>query len=145
MTINLSSLIPSGGGGGGLPQLAPDLTYPLDKASPTNVHTNITGIDATGGLTTALSLTGKFVISRLHITGTTTENITIKLTIDGIVIWNTTVAIFTSGISLLGGAGSSAASPNIDFPVQIDSSLLLEVQTITDTDITLGYLARPII
>lgn len=127
-------------GGGVLPQLAPDLTYPSNKAFSTTVYNEITGIDASGSLTVALSLTGKFTVSYLVFEDLTSEQITIKLTIDGDIVWNDT---FTSGASqaLLGNT-TPFVIPEL---YMCKSSFLLEVQTLTDTNISLIYQARPIL
>ena len=126
--------------GGGLPQLAPDLTYPSDKASSTTTYRIITSIDATAGLTTALALSGKWSVSNLYFSNMTTETVTIKLTVDDVVVWNDT---FTSGTSeRLLGATSVIPIPEA---YGCKSSFLLEIQTATDNNIQLQYLARPLL
>jgi len=142
MTINLSSLIHSGGGGGGLPQLAPDLTYPSSPTTGSVTYQVITGINGTGGLTTALSLTGKYAVMFLEFLSVVAENVTIKLTIDGVVIWNENFTS-SSSIALFGNNSGANAGPNEI--LQCETSLLLEIQTTTDTSVQLNYLARPIL
>ena len=131
-----------GGAAGGLPVLAPELTYP-GLLTPSTGYREITAINAVGALTTALSLTGKYAIDLLHFDAITNETMTIKLTIDGIVIWDDT---FTSGATKLRLFGSKNAN-GIEIPssIQCKSSLLLEVQTLTDSDIDLFFVARPIV
>ena len=132
-----------GKAGGGLPQLAPDLTYPADRKN-LNVKTykEITGIDASGGLTTALSLTGKFAVSLANFLNTTAESMTIKLTIDSVVIWNATF-LATSGAQYI--LGDSGGGNGVAETILCNDSLLLEVQTTADTSINLQYMARPIL
>ena len=133
-----------GKAGGGLPQLAPDLTYPGDRVN-LNIRTykQIAGIDATSGLTTALSLSGKFAISLLRFTNTTAELMTVKLTVDGVVIWNDSFnGLSTAGQYLL---GNMSAGAGVSETVQCNTSFLLEIQTATDTTINLEYMARPIL
>lgn len=137
MTIKASSL-----GGGGLPRLAPDLTFPstrLDGAGYARVT-----INPVGSLTTALSLSGKFAIERLEFAQLLSEAVTIKLTIDGVVIWNDSFTSPTANtVYLLGqGIATSVTSPS---SIQCNSSLLLELQTTTDIAVNLQYIARPIL
>ena len=135
---------PSSGGSGGLPQLAPDLTYPGDRVN-LNIRTykRIAGIDATSGLTTALSLSGKFAISLLRFSSTSVELMTVKLTVDGVVIWNDSfTSSASSGPYLLGNV---AAGQAVSETMQCNTSFLLEIQTATDTSINLYYMARPIL
>lgn len=135
MTIKLSDI----SGGGGLPKLAPDLTYPADRFDLSDdTFERITGIDGSAGLTTALSLTGKFYISLIRFQDLTLENITIRLTIDGVIIWDSTFLVGTSAPqNLLGDTPSEV--------IQCNSSFLLEIATTTDNNCQLYYLARPIL
>jgi len=137
--ILLSTLV----GGGGLTRLAPDLTWPSSKQSATVTYERITGINAQGSLTTALLLTGKFSISYLFISGWTAEAVTIKLTIDGEVIWNDSFSATLTSENLLGQLSSAGLGPQE--VISCDSSLLLEIQTATDTSITLDHTTRPIL
>ena len=135
MTIKLINK----GGGGSLPKLAPDLTFPSTR-STTTAYATVT-VNPVGALTTLLSLTGKFYIGLLQLNNLTAETVTLKLTVDGVVIWNDT---YTSPISsaLLGGNGDTSSNNDA---IQCNSSFLLEMQTLTDTSVTLRYLARPIL
>ena len=142
MTIKL---INKGGGGGSLPRLEPDLTFPSSLTAFAGYKT-ITGINTAGVLATALSLTGKFYINALRFEDVNTETITIKLTIDGIVIWNDTFASTNPTIKLFGRTGVDATATNETVEsIQCNSSFLLEMQTVTDTAVILKYLARPIL
>ena len=128
----------SSGGGGNL-KLAPDLTYPNRQG--VSVTQTVSNVDCTGGLTTVLSLTGKFAISHMYLNGLTSgEAVTLKLTIDGVVIWDTSLVWPGSWMVLL---GRTQGQP--DIVITCDSSLLLEVQTTSDNSINLIYIARPIL
>ena len=132
MTIKTSSL----GGGGALPRLAPDLTFPSDKSGisvPALVVVPVTP----GVLTTTFSLTGKFDVGLLTYGSLVAEAMTHKLTIDGVVIWNDVGSSNTSETLLDGNTYSEH--------IQCNSSLLLEINTLTDASVTLNYLARPIL
>ena len=124
-------------GGGGV-KLAPDLTFP--ETSDLNSQ-EVTGIDARGGLTTILDLVGKFSISLLEIYSLKGENITVKMTVDDVVIWD---ASFTCGIAcrLLGSQGTASTS---DIPITCDESMKLELQTTSDSSCNLRYKVRPIL
>lgn len=122
-----------------LPRLAPDLSFPSGVLSG-SIYQVV--LDPSGGLTTALSLSGKFSINYIEFAGLTAETITIKLTIDGTVIWNDTFTA-ASTARLLGAREGSANG--ISQEIQCNSSLLLEIQTATDTSVVLNYLARPIL
>ena len=134
--------IPINGGGGGLPQLAPDLTYPSSRLTASSTWQRIAAINASAGLTTALSLTGKYAVTYLLFRSLSSESVTVKLTIDGVVIWNDTFTTATT-MALFGNNSSTGAGS--EEVLQCNSSLLLEIQTATDTSIDLDYLARPII
>lgn len=131
------------GGGGGLPQLAPDLNYPANKDNANNYYF-ITGIDASGGLTPVLSLSGKFEISNLALHDQTVESNTYKLTVDGVVIWNATRPGQGTPDLFIGGTLNSSSAAT-DAVISCETSFLFEVQTATDTSIALQYLARPIL
>ena len=125
--------------GSALAELAPDLTYPADKADGAAFELVI--FDATGVLTTALSLSGKFKIDLLHLDGLTVDDLDeVKLTIDGVVIWNTTLSTNLTSEPLIGGDLTSGYEP-----IVCDTSLLLEVRTTADTTTQLKFIARPIL
>jgi len=120
--------------------LAPDLTFPSSRLTSTN-YIRISGIDATGGLTSALSLTGKFSVDLVRLNLLTAETITVKLTVDSVVVWNDTFTC-TTALPLIGSpTGDADMNPSII----CQESFLLEVQTATDNNISLEYLARPIL
>ena len=129
------------GAGGGLPKLAANLTYPNSKSTNNNYIT-VSGIDATGSLTTLLSLTGKYSIPWLQIQNMLAEAVTVKLTIDSVVIWNESYTNAGTGQSNFFGSPDNQAG--VAEAMQCDSSLLFELQTTTDTSVILNYLARPL-
>jgi len=133
--VALSKLI----NGGNLPRLAPDLTLPATSSGASMV-TSITGIDPSAGLTTVLSITStKGYIPYLVLSNLASENYTIKLTIDGDVIWNGVKAVSAANIILIGGSSTSILGFD---PFPFNTSFLLEVQSTTDTDISCGFLMR---
>ena len=144
MPSELLSSITGGGGGAGV-NLTPDLTFP-SSIQPTGGFTLISNIDATSGLTTVLNLSGKFIVDLMYFDAMTAENVTVKLTVDGTVIWNDTFAAISGQLLLLGsGSLSTNDAVSTSSSIKCDSSLLLEFQTATDTAVSFGYLARPIL
>lgn len=132
MTILLSSF-----GGGGLPRLAPDLNFPLERASGASTLKSVNLTPTPGTPEAALSLSGKWAVNFLEFLGLTSEALTIKLTVDGVIIWNSTVPPATTQ-HLLGEQNTNEA-------YQCESSFLLEITTISTTSCRLDYLARPIL
>ena len=130
-------------GGGGLVSLAPDLTWPSGRQSTPLEYVQIAAIDASSGLTQIINLSGKFVIYYAELINLTAENNTIKLTVDGTVIWNDTYA--TGATDSLIGANTSTTSGQSSEAITCNSSFLLEYQTQTDTDIRFNYFVRPIL
>jgi len=126
---------------GFLPELDEDLTFPSSVTS--SGYKEITGIDCSSGLTTVLSLTGKHIVSLLYLTNMTPENVTVKLTIDGVVRWDDSFSLGSTAIPLLGTNFSNNTAATDFFGCQ--TSFLLEVQTATDTSIDLRYMNRPIL
>ena len=136
-TKTLISLV----GSNALPRLAPDLTWYSSKGTNTNV-TIVSGINCTGGLTTVLSLTGAFFIHLLYLSLLTTNDIAaIKLTVDGVVIWN------ESGLSSNGTIEPFFGAVSMDNGVQFQcqESLLFELHCTADNSIQLSYYVRPIL
>lgn len=127
------------GGGAGF-RLAPDLNYISNKVSNTANQIRISGIDPSAGFTTALNLNGKFLISYMLFGSlSSTGSIDVKLTIDDVLIWDTSTANTVTSLSLIGTQNS------IQETIYCDSSLVLEVSKADDSDIYLDYLARPIL
>lgn len=140
MTIKIGSFE----GGGGLLTLAPDLTFP-STLNGVKGSVVVIGIDASSSLTTILSLTGKFAVDFLYLSRMVLENATIKLTVDGVVIWNDTFLLTNSELSLLGSNEATSRGVGNSSSILCDSTLLLELQMTTDTDIDFEYLVRPIL
>lgn len=130
---------------GGSVQLAPDLTYPADK-NPIPANKVITGIDGSSGFTPALSLTGRFVINQLSFSDMAIEVMSVRMTVDGVIIWNDSFTPGGTKYSLFNDYGSAAAIETGSEPgFTCNQSMLLEIQTTADTDVTLTYIARPIL
>ena len=137
-TKTLLSLV----GNDALTKLAPDLNYPQDK-SLGSVFISVGGINATGGLTTVLSLTGKFIISKLWMSLATVNDISqVKLTIDGVVIWDVDPLTNAATDPFISGTNSHLAGNEA---LRCDASFLLEMQTDADTNMTVNYAVRPIL
>ena len=132
-STNLSNIV----GGGSLPSLAPDLTFPSAKQSASAINKVVVVATTAGVLTTTLSLTGKFDVSQLNYTNLIAEAMTHKLTIDGVVIWNDVGQSSTSEVLMV-----PSSTPE---HYQCNSSFVLEINTLTDTSVTLVYMARPIL
>lgn len=126
------------GGGGSLPRLAQDLTYPSDKDAAAGTIKRIVVPVVAGVKTTTLSLTGEWKINFIEYDSLIAEAMTHKLTIDGGVIWN---SVGQSGTTerLLG------SQIDIQEAIKCSESLLLEITTTTDTSVRLNFLARPIL
>ena len=126
----------------GLPELAPDLTFFTGKTGGSVTYVVVSNIDATGSLTTILSLTGKFAIDILVLTALTSNDIDqIKLTVDGIVIWDQDGLSDNDGTEVL--LGQTDGDNGMQY--RCETSFLLQLETKVDTSTTLSYLARPIL
>lgn len=141
-SVLLSSIT---GGGGGI-NLAPELTFPLKSRAGTS--SSASNVDTSVGLTQMLSLTGRFSVSFLELSQlTASDATTVKLTVDGVVVWNDTNSSGGTTMILLGGEISSASfayTSSVE-SIIVNSSLLLEVETVTNTNTTLAYNVRPIL
>ena len=139
MEINSMIKLNNLSSGGGLPELAPDLTY---FAEGTNIA-SVT-VDASAALTVGLSLTGKYAISFLQISNiaATLDTKEIKLTIDGVVIWDSTDFNSFTELTIF---GSESSSSSVAESIQCKESFLFEYRTPGDTLTTLNYLVRPLI
>lgn len=132
-------------GGAGF-QLAPDVGGLVN--APNGLHSVV--VDASTGLTTALSLTGKYAISSIFLSSLVSGQYRIKLTIDDVVIYDDTSS---SGdyFAILGmyrhGASSILEYGSTYLPVICESSMLLEVDSsaTSDTTVYVNYCARPIL
>ena len=126
----------------GLPQLAPDLTYPKSKTHAATLTRQIT---ATIGTTpvTVLSVSGKCLLSCLYLSGLSTSGtLTVELVVDGVTIWNTSFANTYSQMNLLGGIDYSNLG---DFNGYIvGSTLTLRLTQTASSSVTCNFLVRPI-
>ena len=137
MTIKTSSF-----GGGGISQLAPDLTAPTTWNGLAS-SINIVGLNPSAGLTTAISIPAKKgSINYLTLNSLIAEDYTIKLTIDGVVIWNDVWTISGTSAILIGGPNTSTLGFD---PCYFNESFLLEIQSTTDTSIGLTYVFRELL
>ena len=139
-TKSLSQLV---GGGGELPQLAPDLSFPSDRRAYLATEKEVTATVTAGVLSTVLSLTGKFAYAVGEFTALVDEAITYKLTVDGVVIWNSaglggSTTQMLMNVTEIDGRGVTSL-------FLCNTSLLMEIQTTTDTSVTMAYIARPIV
>lgn len=143
MTIRLSTIA-----GGGAIKLAPDLNYISEVisfgGSSATPYRQTGDINGTAGLATALSLTGKFALSGLSITLNINEVYRIKLTIDGEVKWDSSNTLDINA-NILGNIAPSSTVNAAYFPIQCQSSILLETESTTDTAYRFNYDARPIV
>ena len=140
-TKTLSQIVSSGGA----PKLAPQLDWPLTSQLG-NLHTIITGIDATAALTTCLSLTGKWIIRNIWLSLLTVDDIeTIKLTIDGVVIWNDDPVLTAITELMFGQVMGVNSHSTVLEDIMCESSFLLEIKTTADADIRCNYLARALL
>ena len=132
-----------GKAGGGLPQLAPDLTFPADKASASTGYSQIVVPVVAGVETTTLNLSGKWAVYRIWYTLLSTEVMHHYMENDGIVIWDDDGAAGTT-FSLYGNEGA-ANVPFASSGFEVKTDLTLKITTITDTSVTINIDARPIV
>ena len=128
----MSALLSSITGGGGLPKLAPDLDFVSNSSSGKR---SFSAIDATGSLTNVINETGKFEFSDIAFTGLLHGDMNkIKLTIDGVDIWDEDPLTPPSGTSI---------TLMINGGYEVKESITLAVQMATDTSISGTYSLRP--
>jgi len=134
-----------GGGGGGLPQLAPNIGEFALRQVAASAYRQILNIDVSGGtLQSILSLTGKFRLDFISLSGIpTVENLKLKLTIDGEVIYDEDWMPQGNQVSVIGFSTNPTTSSVGCY--QVNESLLLEVATIADNNIGLQYIVTPIL
>lgn len=121
---------------------APNLTWANDVSNAAN-YVIVSGINAAGGLTTILSLTGRFEILVLTVQNLASNGMDqIRLTIDGAIIWDED-GLITSGTAFpLIGAVDGDHGPQ---GISCDSSFLFEIEMNADTSIDVIYWVRPIL
>lgn len=129
-------------------ELAPDTSYISNLAGSAtagaSTYAQTGNIDGTNGLVTAISLTGRYIISAISITNATTQNYTFKLTVDGVVIWNSSNT-FETDSNIFGNIATTISSNSNSDSFICNSSLLLETSSTTDTSYRINYIARPIL
>lgn len=96
------------------------------------------------GRTLVLDLTGKFAIPLLILEGVASENYTVELHVDGVEIFNDVIAGNTVGIALF-GCVANYSTPVSDIVFICDQSLQLYVTPTADAEISVEYIARPIL
>ena len=127
----LSSIV----GGGGLPQLAPDLTWPSRRVSSSTLTEQVLAIDVSGVvLQEVLNKNGKFFLEALFFDSLSAGVVSVKLTIDGVIIFNDSYTSSTADVLV------DNDSPSERFEVK--SNITLEYATAVDTNITLNYVLR---
>ena len=126
----------------GLPQLAPDLTYPKDKVGPTAL-TKTVAANVGSTPVTVLSVSGKCVLSSLSLGGlSTTGTLTVELVIDGMTIWNTSFANTSAVLHLLDSI--SYQVPGDFNGYTVSSTLTLRLTQSVSSDAYCTFLVRPI-
>ena len=107
-------------------------------------YTSVASINVSGSLQTVLSLTGKYEIDQLTITGVTAAQLTdFVVTIDGVVVHSSISYGGSPAHVTIKLYGESDGDGGV-FGIICDSSFLLEMNMGTDTSIDLTYRARPI-
>lgn len=139
MTIEVGS-----SGGSSALEFAPEA---ITAGEAMNNTTSITIAVTPGSYSTLLTATGKFNLNFISVSGVAVENHRIRLTADGVVVWNTGDLAITTGSMILFG-GNSTVGFNIGAVVEnrlIKTSILLEIQTTADTSVNLNYRLRPVL
>ena len=141
----LSSIV---GGSHGY-RLAVDTNSYTDRTVGRYIFTQVTSIDTTAGLTEILGLSGKFIVILIELAALIANDLDkVKLTIDGVVIWNSTGITVNHTHSALISSSTSLISLNtygLGEAVIVDTSLSLEIEMNTDTAISINYVVRPIL
>lgn len=136
----LSSIV---GGDGGNFEFAPETITNQSVVSGFVLE----AVAVTAGVYSPLiSATGKFSLSFLRLSDLATENHSIRMTIDGVEIWNIVNVPITGGQMLLFGGNSTVGVNvgNVTETRQINTSMLLEIKTTNDTAVTANYQLRPV-
>ena len=135
-TKALASLV----GDRAIPKLAVELTSFSSRNAQGFVF--VGSLDTTGALTEVLALTGKFEISMIVLASILANDLRkVKLTIDGVVVWNEVGLSANSTTHAL--LGQSTTQNWLHYLVE--ESLSLELECATDTSINLNYHIRPIL
>lgn len=136
-------------GGSPLPEMAADLNYISNLIAPnvfTTPYLQTGSLDGTSGFVTAISLTGRFSFSALQILNNLSEVFDIRLTIDGDLKWDSSHN-FLDETNILGAIGVAINNATMSYtePYLVKETLLLEVQSATDTAFNFNFVARPIL
>jgi len=129
-------------GGGGFYKLAPDLNRISEQKATGDGYKEI-NIDARGALTTVINLSGKWLLSSAFIYGAGNQVVTLKVTVDNIVIINDTFTVQNFRTAIVGVQGGITTQIN-DTYLYCDSNILVEFQTATANSVLFQYNARPI-
>ena len=130
-------------GGGGFYKLAPDLNRISEQKVTGDAYKEIDNIDARGALTTVINLSGKWLLTNAFIYGAGNQVVTLKVTVDNIVIINDTFTVQNFRTGIVGVQGSMTNQIS-DTYLYCDSNILIEFQTATDDSVLFQYNARPI-
>ena len=129
-------------GGGGFYKLAPDLNRISEQKATGDGYKEI-NIDARGALTTVINLSGKWLLTNPFIYGAGNQVVTLKVTVDNIVIINDTFTVQNFRTAIVGVQGGITTQIN-DTYLYCDSNILVEFQTATANSVLFQYNARPI-
>jgi len=147
MSELLSSVV---GGGGGLPQLAPDLNWPANLHT-TKGYVRVTGIPINySTFSPLITLTGKFYLSYMALDDMVSlMNYDLRLTVDDEVKWDSTFTAATVGTPLLGAftRSSNPINSTSDVGFIVKKNMLLELKSGGGGAVsaTLEYIAKPIL
>jgi len=121
---------------GGLPQLAPDLSWPLDVVGKS--YRTVTGSIATD-MTTVLNVTGKGAYEFMQVSNNpATVPFKIKVTVDGEIIFNTTLTSPPVGVTIIGHSTYGTGR------WLFNESLKVELYQPGSTNVTFQYIVHAI-
>lgn len=134
----------------GLPQLAPDLTFVESRASSYSPAKALSITASSAAYSTLLSVSttsSKGLVSLLSLVSATAVNYYVRLTVDGVKIWDSTSVAFASGTvtPLIGAFSKSTQNTLTESGYAFNSSFLLEVKAASGAPtLACDYLVRPI-
>lgn len=134
----------------GLPQLAPDLTFVESRASSYSPAKALSITASSAAYSTLLSVSttsSKGLVSLLSLVSPTAVNYYVRLTVDGVKIWDSTSVAFASGTvtPLIGAFSKSTQNTLTESGYAFNSSFLLEVKAASGAPtLACDYLVRPI-
>lgn len=91
-----------------------DLGFPGTLNNAPDGFVSASSINTTAGLTELIGLSGKYAIQYLRLGDLTTESVQIKLTIDGVVVWDDTFVLPDTSLTLQGA--TNLLTGGIDAP-----------------------------